>query len=198
MDANSRADQQKNCEEFFTCPYSIKDSMKINKILDLGQFYQTYAKLCNLFVLLLPLYTRKILLRSGQCDLYWWWKIYWGKIICHGFNHTYFKGYLFPLKKRTNEKTKSDFWYFALKRHFSAPLQFGPLSSARRARDHIPDQTSRPPSKLNSKFCDFCRQKYSAQSSELFIYQRPISLSRTFLSTLSASSAVEHGVSTKY
>jgi len=30
MDANSRADQQKNCEEFFTCPYSIKDSMKRN------------------------------------------------------------------------------------------------------------------------------------------------------------------------
>jgi len=30
MDANSRADQQKSCEEFFTCPYSIKDSMKRN------------------------------------------------------------------------------------------------------------------------------------------------------------------------
>lgn len=30
MDANSRADQQKTCEEFFTCPYSIKDSMKRN------------------------------------------------------------------------------------------------------------------------------------------------------------------------
>jgi len=30
MDANARADQQKTCEEFFTCPYSIKDSMKRN------------------------------------------------------------------------------------------------------------------------------------------------------------------------
>jgi len=30
MDANSRADQQKTCDDFFTCPYSIKDSMKRN------------------------------------------------------------------------------------------------------------------------------------------------------------------------
>jgi hypothetical protein len=30
MDANSRADQQKTCDEFFTCPYSIRDSMKRN------------------------------------------------------------------------------------------------------------------------------------------------------------------------
>jgi len=30
MDANSRADQQKSCDDFFTCPYSIKDSMKRN------------------------------------------------------------------------------------------------------------------------------------------------------------------------
>jgi len=30
MDANARADQQKTCDEFFTCPYSIKDSMKRN------------------------------------------------------------------------------------------------------------------------------------------------------------------------
>merc|ERR1711879_917887 len=117
---------------------------KINKILDLGQFYQTYAKLCNLFVLLLPLYTRKILLRSGQCDLYWWWKIYWGKIICHGFNHTYFKGYLFPLKKN-QRKNKIRLLIFCSKETFFGPLQFGPLSSARCARDHIPDQTSRPP-----------------------------------------------------
>merc|ERR1711997_891755 len=135
---------------------------KINKILDLGQFYQTYAKLCNLFVLLLPLYTRKILLRSGQCDLYWWWKIYWGKIICHGFNHTYFKGYLFPLKKRTNEIR---LLIFCSKETF-----FG------------------PPSIRLSFEC-----KVRARS-----HPRPISLSRTFLSTLSASSAVEHGVSTKY
>jgi len=30
MDANSRADQQKSCDDFFTCPYSIRDSMKRN------------------------------------------------------------------------------------------------------------------------------------------------------------------------
>jgi len=30
LDANSRADQQKACEEFFQCPYSIKDSTKRN------------------------------------------------------------------------------------------------------------------------------------------------------------------------
>lgn len=30
MDANTTADNQKDCEEFFTCPYSIKDSMKRN------------------------------------------------------------------------------------------------------------------------------------------------------------------------
>jgi len=30
LDANSRADQQKACEEFFQCPYSIKDSVKRN------------------------------------------------------------------------------------------------------------------------------------------------------------------------
>jgi len=30
MDANARADQQKNCEDFYSCPYSIKDSMKRN------------------------------------------------------------------------------------------------------------------------------------------------------------------------
>jgi len=30
LDANSRADQQKECEEFFQCPYSIKDSVKRN------------------------------------------------------------------------------------------------------------------------------------------------------------------------
>merc|ERR1712242_447834 len=123
--------------------------MGINKILDLGQFYQTYAKLCNLFVLLLPLYTRKILLRSGQCDLYWWWKIYWGKIICHGFNHTYFKGYLFPLKKTNQRKNKIRLLIFCSKETFFDPLQFGSLSSARCARDHIPDQTSRP---LEAKF----------------------------------------------
>lgn len=30
LDANSRAEQQKECAEFFQCPYSIKDSMKRN------------------------------------------------------------------------------------------------------------------------------------------------------------------------
>jgi hypothetical protein len=30
LDANSRAEQNKACEEFFQCPYSIKDSMKRN------------------------------------------------------------------------------------------------------------------------------------------------------------------------
>eukprot|EP00094_Tigriopus_californicus_P003911 TCALIF_03765-PB protein Name:"Protein of unknown function" AED:0.05 eAED:0.05 QI:5/0.33/0.25/1/0.33/0.5/4/1842/192 len=30
LDANSRADQNKECEEFFQCPYSIKDSFKRN------------------------------------------------------------------------------------------------------------------------------------------------------------------------
>merc|ERR1711997_122080 len=30
LDANSRAEQQKACEEFFQCPYSIKDSIKRN------------------------------------------------------------------------------------------------------------------------------------------------------------------------
>jgi len=30
LDANSRADQQKECAEFFQCPYSIKDSVKRN------------------------------------------------------------------------------------------------------------------------------------------------------------------------
>jgi len=30
LDANSRADQQKACEEFFQCPYSIKDSVNNN------------------------------------------------------------------------------------------------------------------------------------------------------------------------
>jgi hypothetical protein len=30
MDANARADQQKTCDDFFTCDYSIKDSMKRN------------------------------------------------------------------------------------------------------------------------------------------------------------------------
>jgi len=30
LDANSRAEQNKACEEFFQCPYSIKDSMKKN------------------------------------------------------------------------------------------------------------------------------------------------------------------------
>merc|ERR1712203_558227 len=170
---------------------------RINKILDLGQFYQTYAKLCNLFVLLLPLYTRKILLRSGQCDLYWWWKIYWGKIICHGFNHTYFKGYLFPLK--TNQrKNKIRLLIFCSKETFFGPPSIRLSFECKGGARSHPGPNRPPPSKLNSKFCDFCRQKYSAQSSELFIYQRPISLSRTFLSTLSASSAVEHGVSTKY
>lgn len=30
LDANSRAEQQKDCSEFFQCPYSIKESMKKN------------------------------------------------------------------------------------------------------------------------------------------------------------------------
>jgi len=30
LDANSRAEQQKECTEFFQCPYSIKDSVKRN------------------------------------------------------------------------------------------------------------------------------------------------------------------------
>jgi hypothetical protein len=30
LDANSRAEQKKACEEFFQCPYSIKDSVKRN------------------------------------------------------------------------------------------------------------------------------------------------------------------------
>jgi len=30
MDANQTADSQKDCEEFFTCPYSIRESMKRN------------------------------------------------------------------------------------------------------------------------------------------------------------------------
>jgi len=30
LDANSRAEQQKACEDFFHCPYSIKDSVKRN------------------------------------------------------------------------------------------------------------------------------------------------------------------------
>ncbi|QQP53464.1 Uncharacterized protein FKW44_005965 [Caligus rogercresseyi] len=30
MDANTRADQSKECSEFFDCPYSIKDSVKRN------------------------------------------------------------------------------------------------------------------------------------------------------------------------
>jgi len=30
LDANARADQQKECAEFFQCPYSIQDSMKRN------------------------------------------------------------------------------------------------------------------------------------------------------------------------
>jgi len=30
LDANTRAEQQKACEEFFQCPYSIKDSVKRN------------------------------------------------------------------------------------------------------------------------------------------------------------------------
>ena len=30
LDANSRAEQQKECHEFFQCPYSIKDSVKRN------------------------------------------------------------------------------------------------------------------------------------------------------------------------
>lgn len=30
LDANNRAEQQKECEDFFTCPYSLKDSMKRN------------------------------------------------------------------------------------------------------------------------------------------------------------------------
>jgi len=28
LDANSRADQQKDCAEFFQCPFSIHDTMK--------------------------------------------------------------------------------------------------------------------------------------------------------------------------
>lgn len=28
LDANSRADTQKDCAEYFQCPYSIKDSFK--------------------------------------------------------------------------------------------------------------------------------------------------------------------------
>jgi len=32
LDANSRAEQQKACEEFFQCPYSIKDSMSGNSL----------------------------------------------------------------------------------------------------------------------------------------------------------------------
>ena len=32
LDANSIAEQQKNCEEFFQCPYSIKDSINTNLI----------------------------------------------------------------------------------------------------------------------------------------------------------------------
>merc|ERR1712110_1128678 len=38
LDANSRADQQKECAEFFQCPYSIKDSVKRNLILDPGSW----------------------------------------------------------------------------------------------------------------------------------------------------------------
>jgi hypothetical protein len=30
LDANARAEQNKACEEFFQCPYSIKESMKKN------------------------------------------------------------------------------------------------------------------------------------------------------------------------
>jgi hypothetical protein len=30
LDANSRSDAQKECEEYFQCPYSVKDSMKRN------------------------------------------------------------------------------------------------------------------------------------------------------------------------
>lgn len=30
LDANSRADQTKDCNEYFQCPYSIKDSLKRN------------------------------------------------------------------------------------------------------------------------------------------------------------------------
>jgi hypothetical protein len=30
MDANARSDQQKSCEDFFECDYSIHDSMKRN------------------------------------------------------------------------------------------------------------------------------------------------------------------------
>lgn len=30
LDANSRAEAQKGCEEFFQCPYSVKDSVKRN------------------------------------------------------------------------------------------------------------------------------------------------------------------------
>ena len=32
LDANFIAEQQKNCEEFFQCPYSIKDSINTNLI----------------------------------------------------------------------------------------------------------------------------------------------------------------------
>jgi len=32
LDANSRAEQQKACEEFFQCPYSIKESMTTNHL----------------------------------------------------------------------------------------------------------------------------------------------------------------------
>merc|ERR1712073_116185 len=122
---------------------------KINKILDLGQFYQTYAKLCNLFVLLLPLYTRKILLRSGQCDLYWWWKIYWGKIICHGFNHTYFKGYLFPLKKTNQRKNKIRLLIFCSKETFFGPPSIRPSFECKaRAITSL----TKPPAPLEAKF----------------------------------------------
>jgi hypothetical protein len=30
LDANSRAEQMKECDEFFQCPYSVKDSVKRN------------------------------------------------------------------------------------------------------------------------------------------------------------------------
>jgi len=32
LDANNRAEQQKACEEFFQCPYSIKESMTTNHL----------------------------------------------------------------------------------------------------------------------------------------------------------------------
>lgn len=32
LDANARADQQKDCAEFFQCPYSVKESMKRNTV----------------------------------------------------------------------------------------------------------------------------------------------------------------------